>query len=60
MRYSADLCGLLIGDVTGVRAVPGPPRVPMMHLLPDTTQDKFAATARHRAAGQGIWAWPRP
>jgi hypothetical protein len=31
----------------------------MMHLLLDTAQDKFAAAARHRAAGQGIWAWPR-
>jgi hypothetical protein len=42
-----------------MRAVPGPPRVPMMHLLLDTTQDRFAVAARHRAAGQGIWAWPK-
>jgi threonine aldolase len=47
-----------LDDVTGVRAVPNPPQVPMMHLLLDTTQDKFAAAARHLAAEQGIWAWP--
>ncbi|HYB86696.1 MAG TPA: beta-eliminating lyase-related protein [Streptosporangiaceae bacterium] len=47
-----------LGDVTGVRVVPNPPQVPMMHLLLDTTQDKFAAAARHLAVEQGIWAWP--
>ena len=31
----------------------------MMHLLLDTTQDKFAAAARHLAAEQGIWTWPK-
>jgi hypothetical protein len=31
----------------------------MMHLLLDTTQDKFAAAARHLAARQGIWTWPK-
>jgi threonine aldolase len=47
-----------LGDVPGVRVVPDPPQVPMMHLLLNTTQDKFAAAARHLAAEQGIWAWP--
>jgi threonine aldolase len=47
-----------LGDLTGVRVVPDPPQVPMMHLLLDTTQDRFAAAARHLAAEQGIWAWP--
>jgi len=47
-----------LGDVSGVRVVPDPPQVPMMHLLLDTTQDRFAAAARHLAAEQGIWAWP--
>ena len=46
-------------DVTGVRVVPDPPQVPMMHLLLDTTQDRFAAAARHLAAEQGIWTWPK-
>ena len=48
-----------LGDVTGVRVVPDPPQVPMMHLLLDTTPDKFAAAARHLAAEQGTWAWPQ-
>src|SRR5215471_1152931 len=47
-----------LGDVTGVRVVPNPPQVPMMHLLLDTTQDRFAAAVRDLAAEQGIWAWP--
>ena len=48
-----------LGDVTGVRVVPDPPQVPMMHLLLDTTPDRFAAAARHMAAEQGIWVWPK-
>jgi hypothetical protein len=47
-----------LADLTGVRAVPDPPQVPMMHLLLNTTQDSYTAAARHLAAGQGIWAWP--
>ena len=48
-----------LGDVTGVRVVPDPPQVPMMHLVLDTTPDKFAAAAHHLAAEQGIWTWPQ-
>jgi threonine aldolase len=48
-----------LGDVPGVRVVPDPPQVPMMHLLLDTTPDKFAAAVRQLAAEQGIWAWPQ-
>ena len=48
-----------LGDVTGVRVVPDPPQVPMMHLRLDTTPDRFAAAARHMAAEQGIWVWPK-
>jgi hypothetical protein len=46
-------------DVPGLRVVPDPPQVPMMHLLLNTTQDKFNAAARHLAAEQGIWTWPK-
>ncbi|HEY3954165.1 MAG TPA: beta-eliminating lyase-related protein [Streptosporangiaceae bacterium] len=46
-------------DVPGVRVVPDPPQAPMMHLLLQTTQDRFAAAARELATGQGIWAWPQ-
>ena len=48
-----------LADVTGVRVVPDPPQVPMMHLLLETEPDKFAAAAHHLAAEQGIWAWPK-
>jgi threonine aldolase len=47
-----------LGDVAGVRVVPDPPQVPMLHLLLDTTQDRFTAAARRLAAEQGIWTWP--
>jgi threonine aldolase len=48
-----------LADVTGVRVVPDPPQVPMMHLLLNTTPDKFTAAAHHLAADQGIWTWPK-
>jgi threonine aldolase len=44
-------------DVPGVRVVPDPPQVPMMHLLLRTTQEGFAATVRALAADQGVWTW---
>ena len=47
-----------LADVAGVRVVPDPPQVSMMHLLLATTLDAFAAAARQLAAEQGIWAWP--
>jgi len=48
-----------LSELADVRAVPDPPQVPMMHLLLDTTQNGFAAAARHLAAEQGIWVWPK-
>src|SRR5579863_9172157 len=48
-----------LGGAVGVRVVPDPPQVPMMHLLLDTTQDSFAAAARQLAVQQRIWAWPK-
>jgi threonine aldolase len=45
-------------DVAGVRVVPDPPQVPMMHLLLSTTPDRFAAAARRLAVDQQIWTWP--
>ena len=50
---AAALC-----DVPGVRIVPEPPQVPMMHLLLATTPDRFTAAARRLAVEQRIWAWP--
>jgi hypothetical protein len=48
-----------LGDVPGVRVVPDPPQVPMMHLLLTTTQDRFRAAARQLAVEQRIWVRPK-
>jgi threonine aldolase len=40
----------------GVRVVPDPPQVPMMHLLLSTSKEAYAAAARKLAADRGIWA----
>jgi threonine aldolase len=45
-------------DLPGVRVVPDPPQVPMMHLLLTTSQDGFAVAARRLAVEQGAWTWP--
>ena len=48
-----------LGRLPGVRVLPDPPQVPMMHLLLATSQDGFAAAATRIAAKDGIWTWPR-
>ena len=48
-----------LSDVAGVRVVPDPPQVPMMHLLLDTTHDSYIAAARRLAEEQRIWVWPQ-
>jgi hypothetical protein len=58
LRHARAIAAAL-ADATGVRVVPDPPQVPMMHLLLNTTQDRFTAAGRHLAAEQGIWAWPK-
>jgi hypothetical protein len=58
LSHARAIAAALAG-VTGVRVVPDPPQVPMMHLLLDTAADKFAVAARRLAAEQGIWAWPK-
>src|SRR6266576_4325165 len=58
LRHARAIAAAL-ADATGVRVVPDPPQVPMMHLLLNTTQDRFAAAARRLASEQGIWAWPK-
>lgn len=45
--------------VPGVRVVPDPPQVSMMHLLLAVTQEGFAAAARRLATEQGVWTWPQ-
>ena len=48
-----------LGDVAGVRVLPDPPQVPMMHLLLNTTQEAFIAAARKLAAEQRVWVRPK-
>jgi threonine aldolase len=48
-----------LGGVPGVRVVPDPPQVPMMHLLLSTTQEGFAAAARKLATEQRVWVRPK-
>jgi threonine aldolase len=47
-----------LADVPGVRVVPDPPQVPMMHLLLHTTQDRYTAAARRIAEQERVWVWP--
>jgi threonine aldolase len=48
-----------LGGLPGVRVVPDPPQVPMMHLLLNTTQEGFTAAARKLATEQRIWVRPK-
>jgi threonine aldolase len=57
LRHARAIAAAL-GEVAGVRVVPDPPQVPMMHLLLDTTQDGLAAAARRLAVEQRVWTWP--
>ena len=56
LSHARQIAAALRG-VPGVRVIPDPPQVPMMHLLLDTTQDGFTAAARRVAAEQQIWTW---
>jgi threonine aldolase len=46
-------------EAPGVRVVPDPPQVGLMHLLLSTTLEGFAAAAGRLAAEQRIWTWPQ-
>jgi len=46
-------------DIPGVRVVPDPPQTSLMHLLIDTTAERFEATARSLASERGVWTWQR-
>ncbi len=56
LSHALAIAGQL-ADVPGVRVVPDPPQVPMLHLLLTTTQEAFAKTARRLAAEHGVWTW---
>ncbi|MGH3275635.1 MAG: threonine aldolase family protein [Streptosporangiaceae bacterium] len=58
LSHAREIAAALDG-LAGVRVVPDPPQVSMMHLLLSTEQDSFAAAARRLAVEQRIWTWPR-
>jgi threonine aldolase len=49
----------VLRDLPGVRVIPDPPQVSMMHLTLATSQESFAAAARRLAAERGVWTWPQ-
>jgi threonine aldolase len=57
LSHAREIAAALRG-AEGVRVVPDPPQVPMMHLLLRTTQEGFAAAARRLALEQQVWTWP--
>ena len=57
LSHAHQIASALRG-VEGVRVVPDPPQVPMMHLLLCSTPDRFAAAARRLAEQQQVWTWP--
>jgi threonine aldolase len=46
-------------DLPGVRVIPDPPQVSMLHLMLATSQDGFTAAARRLAAERAVWTWPQ-
>ncbi|MGN6676683.1 MAG: threonine aldolase family protein [Streptosporangiaceae bacterium] len=48
-----------LSDVPGVRVVPDSPQTSLMHVLIETTSDRFEATARSLAAERGVWTWQK-
>lgn len=58
LSHARAIAGALAG-FRGVRVVPDPPQVPMMHLLLEVTQEGFTAAARRLAREQRVWAWPK-
>lgn len=49
-----------LAPVPGVRVIPDPPQTSMMHLLLDTTTERFDKAVRTLAADQGVWVWGQP
>ncbi len=56
----ARAIAVALGGLDGVRVIPDPPQVPMMHVLLRTSQEGFAAAARKLAIERGIWAGRTP
>ena len=52
----AQAIAAALAGLDGVRVIPDPPQVPMMHVLLRTSQEAFAAAARKLATERGLWA----
>jgi threonine aldolase len=48
-----------LGGLDGVRVIPDPPQVPMMHLLLTTAQERYAEAAIRLATQERIWVPPK-
>ena len=57
LSHAREIAAALRG-LAGVRVVPDPPQVSMMHLLLSTTPERFAGAARRLAVERRIWTWP--
>ncbi len=58
LDHARAIAAALTG-VAGVRVIPDPPQVPMMHLLLHTTAGAYQAAARRLATTERIWVWPK-
>jgi threonine aldolase len=47
-----------LAGLPGVRVVPDPPQVPMMHLLLRTSSEAYGKAARDLATQRGVWVAP--
>jgi threonine aldolase len=60
LKHAVAIAGALAG-LEGVRVVPDPPQVPMMHVLLRTSREAYAVAARRLAGERRIWvARPEP
>src|SRR5579859_125268 len=57
LRHARAIAAALDG-LDGVRVVPDPPQVPMMHLLLATSRPCFLAAVRRLAVERQTWTWP--
>lgn len=46
-----------LAAVDGIRVLPDPPQVPMMHLVLSVSAERFATNARELAKQDGLWTW---
>ncbi len=54
----ARAIAVAMAGVRGVRLIPDPPQVPMMHLLLQVSKEDYAAAAQRLAKDRGIWTPP--